>query len=72
MPGLTRKPRRNEIITFGHAPQRWRVSHCDGNICWCNPVDNANILKPTCFIWYFPRDRALNNQATIQEAYEHA
>ena len=62
---LTRKPRKNEIITLD-GTDRWKVVECDpGHFGICRLELVGDSKRKNCFIFRFASDGAWNKYATI-------
>jgi hypothetical protein len=64
--GLSRQPRKGERVAWrdrkGNLYSHATVLRIEGNLCWIKPDDGSDSAP---FIWRFPRDGTLNNQAEI-------
>ena len=56
MPGLTRRPVKGDRLWY-RGESYGVVTSVDGNLCWALQ-DGTGKSEP--FIWYFPRDGAMN------------
>ena len=63
---LTRQPRKGDRVAWrdgkGKLYSLCTVLRIEGNLCWIKPDDGSDSAP---FIWRFPRDGTLNNQAEI-------